>query len=116
MSLRERVRRLARRVEALEAIPKRCPSCHSPVPCLPSSEVLIPEGFLFDTAPYKTCGGPGGGELAIPYDPKQGIIGDRAPMVALGGVSLEEWFQRHRGRNFGSHRAILIEWLASQLG
>ena len=69
---------------------------------------------MFNTAPCKVCGGPGGGELAIPYDPERGIIGGRAPMVGLGGILLEEWLQRHRGRNFGSHRALFIEWLNSQ--
>jgi len=111
MSLPDRLRRLERRVEALEAKPKRCPTCHSPVPCLPSSVVLIPEGFMFNTAPCETCGGPGGGELAIPYDLDCGVIGRRGPMVGLGGISLQEWLRRHRGRDFGNHRALLVEWL-----
>jgi len=69
---------------------------------------------MVETAPCPACGGPGGGELAIPYEPGQGITGMRRPLVVLAGVSLEGWFERNGDRDFGLHLEALFHWLRSR--
>ena len=69
---------------------------------------------MVETAPCPTCGGPGGGDLAIPYEPGQGITGARRPVVVVAGMSLEEWFARNGESDFGPHLDALFNWLRSE--
>ena len=111
MSFARRLERLRARSEALASLPETCPTCRSPVPCMPSSILLVPEGLYVETAPCRTCGGPGGGELALPYTTEVDIIGDRQPLVVVAGMSLAEWIERNGDCDFGSHLEPLFNWL-----
>ena len=116
MSFSTRITRLEAKAKVLAAKPLRCPTCRSPIPCAPSSIFLVEDGLMFQTSPCETCGGPGGGGLAIPFDPELGPIGSRQPMIAVAGITLTDWLERHEGRRFGTHLDPFFDWLRGSRG
>lgn len=114
MTLNTRLGKLERDAAAVEARPRTCTACASPIPSMEASLLLGPKGIYVNGLPCPECAPEGGGG-SIPLDPRSGEPA-YAPGVVLLDMDFSEWWELHGARAYSGAVALTLRWIARAEG